>query len=326
MKKRTSKNEIQNRKKTKAGGEKKTVKKSHAALVLVALFIAGLALLLYPVVSDWWNSYHQSRAVLAYAETISNLNEEEYAALWDNAVAYNRELAQTGTRWVMSEEEQEKYENTLRVTDSGIMAYIDIPKINCTLPIYHGTDESVLQTAVGHLSGTSLPVGGEDSHCVISGHRGLPSAKLFTDLDKMTEGDEFSIRTLDEVLTYEVDQILIVEPSDLSALGIEKGEDYCTLVTCTPYGINTHRMLVRGHRVDTVNASSVKVTADALQVNEILVALVIAVPMLIILIVIMLVLTGRKQSGGKSGATSIKHKKLMDRILKKDKAGKKEQP
>ncbi len=276
----------------------KRSKKPHTVLWLVLLFVIGLALLLYPTVSDWWNSFHQSRAVLAYADTVSNMDEHVYETMWNEALAYNEALSRSGSLWVMSEEEIRQYEKTLRITDSGIMAYVDIPKINCTLPIYHGTDENILQTAVGHLTGSSLPVGGQSAHCVISGHRGLPSAKLFTDLDKLIEGDEFMIRTLDEVLTYEVDQILIVEPTDLSALVIEPDHDYCTLVTCTPYGINTHRLLVRGHRIDTRNASSVRVTADAIQVNSTVVAIVIAIPLLVVLVVLSLTITGSKANRG----------------------------
>lgn len=294
-------------------------KNPHTVLWLVLIFVVGLTLLLYPTVSDWWNSFHQSRAVLAYADTVSNMDEKKYESMWNEAMAYNEELAKTGSLWIMTDEEIKKYEETLRVTDSGIMAYIDIPKINCTLPIYHGTEESILQTAVGHLSGTSLPVGGPGSHCVISGHRGLPSAKLFTDLDKLVEGDEFMIRTLDEVLTYEVDQILIVEPTDLSALVIEPEEDYCTLVTCTPYGINTHRLLVRGHRIDTRNASSVRVTADALQVNSTVVAIVLAIPMLAILLIVSFAVTG---GNGKNGKKRNSIKRIFNKLKNKTKGGK----
>ena len=176
------------------------------------------------------------------------------------------------------------------------MSYIEIPSINCALPIYHGTDEAVLQIAVGHIAGTSLPVGGESTHCVLSGHRGLPSAKLFTNLDQLTEGDVFLIRTLDETLTYEVDQIRIVLPTDLSELQIIPGQDLCTLVTCTPYGINTHRLLVRGHRIEnSEDASDIRVTADAMQIDELVVAPIVAVPMLLMLLVILLAGTRRRR-------------------------------
>ena len=210
-------------------------------IVLVLIFLAGLSLLLYPTVSDYWNSLHASRAVSEYAEQVNALDQDRYKDLWKQAVDYNRTLLDRVNSFTLTEEQQEQYEELLNLSGTGIMGYIEIPNINVSLPIYHGTAESVLQIAVGHVDWTSLPVGGEGTHCVLSGHRGLPSAKLFTNLDKIVEGDTFSIRVLDEVLTYEVDQILIVEPTEVDTLQIEPGKDLCTLVTCTPYGINTHR-------------------------------------------------------------------------------------
>ena len=272
------------------------MKRHITTAILVLLLLTGLGLLLYPTVSDYWNSLHQSRAVTAYAETVANIDNDEYERLWAEATAYNADLARTGVLWRMTDEQTQAYNSVLDVSDSGMMAYIEIPKINCSLPIYHGTGESVLQIAIGHLEGTSLPVGGESTHCVLSGHRGLPSARLFTDLDELVEGDEFLIRTLDEVLTYEVDQIRVVLPSDLSELNIVEGRDYCTLVTCTPYGINTHRLLVRGHRIATEEeAQVVRVTADATQIDTIIVAPFVAIPMLLLLLVGLLVLTGRRK-------------------------------
>ena len=254
--------------------------------VLVAVLLVGLAFLLYPTVSDWWNSFHRSRAVANYVANVSNIDDSNYEKMLEEARAYNSTLRERGNARQMSQQESEEYESMLSVTDDGIMAYVEIPKINVLLPIYHGTDDTVLQTSIGHVVGTSLPVGGEGTHCVISGHRGLPSARLFTDLDKLVEGDTFTINVLDEVLTYEVDQIHIVLPNDLSDLQIVDGKDYCTLVTCTPYGINTHRLLVRGHRVQTKYVSNVRVTADALQVDVRLVAVCIAVPLLVLLALI----------------------------------------
>lgn len=272
------------------------MKRHITTAILVLLLLTGLGLLLYPTVSDYWNSLHQSRAVTAYAETVANIDNDEYERLWAEATAYNADLARTGVLWRMTDEQTQAYNSVLDVSDSGMMAYIEIPKINCSLPIYHGTGESVLQIAIGHLEGTSLPVGGESTHCVLSGHRGLPSARLFTDLDELVEGDEFLIRTLDEVLTYEVDQIRVVLPSDLSELNIVEGRDYCTLVTCTPYGINTHRLLVRGHRIATEEeAQVIRVTADATQIDTIIVAPFVAIPMLLLLLVGLLVLTGRRK-------------------------------
>jgi sortase A len=260
------------------------------------MLFVGLSLLLYPTVSDYWNSFHQSRAIAAYSEKVASLSKEDYTKLLNEAREYNKRLAAKSYRWEMSEQEKEEYSKTLDITGTGIMGYIEVPEIDVTLPIYHGTDEGVLQIAIGHLAGSSLPVGGEDTHSVVSGHRGLPSAKLFTNLDKLKEGDCFVIRVLNEVFTYEVDRILIVQPDDLSGLNIEKGKDYCTLITCTPYSINTHRLLVRGHRVDNATeAERARVTADAEQIEPVIVAPAVAAPMLLVLFVAMMVGTRKKK-------------------------------
>lgn len=264
---------------------------------LVLLLLAGVSLLLYPSLSDYWNSMHQTRAIASYAETVSQLDTAQYDEMWKAAQDYNRSLAQRETAFALTDEQKAAYESLLDVSGLGVMGYIEIPGIDCSLPIYHGTEESVLQVAVGHLEWSSLPVGGEGTHCVLSGHRGLPSAKLFTNLDKLAVGDTFLLRVLDEVLTYEVDQILIVEPEQVDALGIVPGEDYCTLVTCTPYGINTHRLLVRGHRVEnTPEAARMHVTADATQFDPLLVAPVLAIPVLLLLLMILLVPKRRRKS------------------------------
>ena len=266
-------------------------------LILVLLLLAGVSLLLYPSLSDYWNSMHQTRAIASYAETVSQLDTAQYDEMWKAAQDYNRSLAQRETAFALTDEQKAAYESLLDVSGLGVMGYIEIPEIDCSLPIYHGTEESVLQVAVGHLEWSSLPVGGEGTHCVLSGHRGLPSAKLFTNLDKLAVGDTFLLRVLDEVLTYEVDQILIVEPEQVDALGIVPGEDYCTLVTCTPYGINTHRLLVRGHRVEnTPEAARMHVTADATQFDPLLVAPVLAIPVLLLLLMILLVPKRRRKS------------------------------
>lgn len=264
---------------------------------LVLLLLAGVSLLLYPSLSDYWNSMHQTRAIASYAETVSQLDTAQYDEMWKAAQDYNRSLAQRETAFALTDEQKAVYESLLDVSGLGVMGYIEIPEIDCSLPIYHGTEESVLQVAVGHLEWSSLPVGGEGTHCVLSGHRGLPSAKLFTNLDKLAVGDTFLLRVLDEVLTYEVDQILIVEPEQVDALGIVPGEDYCTLVTCTPYGINTHRLLVRGHRVEnTPEAARMHVTADATQFDPLLVAPVLTIPVLLLLLMILLVPKRRRKS------------------------------
>lgn len=265
------------------------MRKRSATVILLLFFIIGLSLLLYPTFSDWWNSYHQSRAIASYAEFIEGMNEDEYGELWDAAASYNASLLERPNSYLLSDEQKEIYDQLLNVGGTGVIGYIEVPVIGQRLPIYHGTSEGVLQIAIGHLEWSSLPVGGESSHSVLSGHRGLPSAKLFTDLDRVVVGDLFMLCILDEVLTYEVDQILIVEPDDTSALMIEKGADQCTLVTCTPYGINSHRLLVRGHRVETTEeAAPVRVTADALQIDPIAVAPVVASPMILALLLILM--------------------------------------
>lgn len=228
------------------------MRKHLSTIVLRLVFLIGLSLLLYPTVSDGWNAFRQTRAIAGYVQQVAELDTNRYSQLWSDAKAYNQSLLEKDNRYLMTDEERAEYESLLNVSGSGMIGYIEIPDIQCTLPIYHGTDEAVLQTAVGHIEGTSLPTGGEGTHCVLSGHRGLPSAKLFTDLDKLAVGDVFRLRVLDEILTYEVDQIRIVEPYEVDALGIEPGKDYCTLVTCTPYGINTHRLLVRGRRIENL--------------------------------------------------------------------------
>ena len=266
---------------------------------LVLLLLAGVSLLLYPSLSDYWNSMHQTRAIASYAETVSQLDTAQYDEMWKAAQEYNRALSQREAAFALTDEQKAAYESLLDVSGLGVMGYIEIPEIDCSLPIYHGTEESVLQVAVGHLEWSNLPVGGEGTHCVLSGHRGLPSAKLFTNLDKLAVGDTFLLRVLDEVLTYEIDQILIVEPEQVDALGIVPGEDYCTLVTCTPYGINTHRLLVRGHRVEnTPEAARMHVTADATQFDPLLVAPVLAIPVLLLLLIILLLPKRQSKSRG----------------------------
>lgn len=273
-------------------------KSSFVTAILIAALLAGALLLLYPTVSDYWNSFHQSRAIASYAEQVANLDDTTYDQIWADARAYNETLDNSTSRFVMTEEQKKIYEALLNIADNGVMGYIEIPKIKCNLPIYHGTDEAVLQIAIGHVQGSSLPAGGESTHCVLSGHRGLPSAKLFSDLDQLTEGDVFLLRVLDETLTYEVDQIRTVLPDELDDLAIEEGKEYCTLVTCTPYGINSHRLLVRGHRVENqASASTIRVTADAMQIEPLLIAPLVAVPMLLVLLVMVLIPHRTKKKG-----------------------------
>ncbi len=262
-------------------------------IILVIVFLIGVSLLLYPSVSNWWNSFHQTRAIFSYAENVTNIDSGAYQQLLDEARAYNAALAEKGITWNFTDEEKAAYEACLNFDGTGNMGYIDIPKIRVMLPLYHGTEEAVLQTSIGHIEFTSLPIGGASSHCVVSGHRGLPSARLFSDLDKLTYGDRFTLNILNETLTYEVDQITVVEPADVDSLQIEEGQDYCTLLTCTPYGINTHRMLVRGHRVANEDGGA-KVLADALQIEPKYIAPFLAAPVLLVLAVLTSVTSDRR--------------------------------
>lgn len=258
--------------------------------ILILMLIAGLSLLLYPTISEQWNSIHQTRAIAGYSEVVAKMDNKDYSDVWTAATEYNNTLEKRRLGYTLSTAQKEEYDALLTVDNSGVMAYIEIPKIDSYLPIYHGTDEAVLQVAVGHIEWSSLPVGGENSHCVISGHRGLPSAKLFTELDKLVVGDTFMLHVLDETLTYMVDQILIVEPNDVTELEIQEGKDLCTLVTCTPYGVNSHRLLVRGHRTDNAPIEvERRVAADAVLVEPMLVACVIAVPAVLLGIVLIFV-------------------------------------
>lgn len=271
--------------------------------VLIIVLLVGVSLLLYPTVSDYWNSFHQTRAIASYTQAVENLNTDQYAAIKEAAIAYNKSLANQSTNFTLTDEQKEVYESLLDVSGTGIMGYVSIPSIQCELPIYHGTDDDVLQIAVGHIEWSSLPIGGESTHCVLSGHRGLTSARLFTDLDKLVEGDIFTITVLDETLTYEIDQIRIVLPNEVNDLTIEEGKDYCTLMTCTPYGINSHRMLLRGRRIDNI-AEAKRVTADAVQIEPLMVAPIVAIPILLLLLIGLLrPQKPSKKKRGESGET-----------------------
>ena len=250
------------------------MKKHISTIIAILVFITGLSLLLYPTVSNYWNSLHQSRVVANYSDTMAKLSKQDKQAEIDRAVEYNSRLASNGGRFTPSDSELSEYKSLLNADGTGMMGYITIPEIRCKLAIYHSVDDSVLQVGVGHLEGSSLPVGGSGTHCVLSSHRGLPSAKLFTELDRMKKGDVFYLHVYDQVLAYQVDNIAIVEPNDYGLLEIEEGKDLCTLFTCTPYGINTHRLLVRGHRVENMMDEK-NLTADAARVNPLVVASII---------------------------------------------------
>lgn len=259
------------------------MRKHLSTCIIVLIFLIGVSLLLYPTLSDYVNSRNQTRAITEYDDKVSRLEKEQYEEILQKGRTYNEKLASHETNWKLSNEELDEYNQILNIDNNGMMGYIEIPKLQCTLPIYHGTDEGTLQRNIGHLSGSSVPVGGESTHSVLSGHRGLPSAKLFSDLDKLTEGDQFVLRVLNETLTYEVDQILIVLPDEMDSLRIEEGRDQCTLVTCTPYGVNSHRLLVRGHRIENGAASDIRVVADAMQIDPVMVAPMLAIPILLVI-------------------------------------------
>ncbi len=224
------------------------IKKYLSDIVVAIILIAGVGLLAYPTIADYVNELHSSKAIGSYVEKTKDLSKEEKENLLEEAKEYNKSLVDKINRYYLNEEEKKRYNHILNITKTGIMAYIEIPKLNVYMPVYHGTDEGVLQIAAGHLPGSSFPVGGESTHSLISGHSGLPSAKLFTDIDKLQEGDLFFVHVFDEVLAYRVNQIKVVLPDDVETLEIEKEKDYVTLITCTPYGVNSHRLLVRGER------------------------------------------------------------------------------
>ncbi len=268
------------------------IRKNLVTLLMASGMILGIFLLVYPSVANYWNSFNQSHAIASYTENVTRMSHEEYKNILNDAREYNKRLADTGMRWTMTDTERAEYNSKLKIEGTDVMAFVSMPKFHIRCPIYHGTDEAILQVAVGHLEASSLPVGGKSTHCLISGHRGLPSAKLFTDIAKMKEGDTWTITVLNETLTYECDQIRTVLPDDLTDLQIIEGEDLCTLITCTPYGINSHRLLVRGHRIPNVNGTA-DITADGIQIEPIYIAPVLAVPSIILLLILLLISTRR---------------------------------
>ena len=294
------------------------MRKKFGNLILVLIMLIGVGLLVYPTFSDWWNSFHQTRAIAGYTAAVANMDREEFDRMWAEAEAFNTYLSQKSGRFNLSEQELETYNSILDVTGTGIMGYIDIPSIKISLPVYHGTDEAILQIAIGHVVGTSFPIGGEGSHCAVSGHRGLPSAKLFTDIDKLQAGDKFLLQVLDRTLTYEVDQIRIVLPQELQDLEIDPYSDYCTLITCTPYGVNTHRLLVRGHRVDNDNTDATRVTADAMRFEPVIVAPLVAAPILFILLIYVLISTSRWNKRRTAKRSKADIRRSIGKIASKD--------
>lgn len=271
----------------------KWLKKHIITVVLMVFLMAGFGLIMYPTVSDWWNSMHMSRAIASYIDTVNEMDETQAREILQEAREYNEHLRSLPDHWHLSDEELAYYERMLNIDGTGIMGYLTIQKIDVQLPIYHGTEEAVLQRAIGHIEGTSLPVGGKGTHCVVSGHRGLPGARLLTDLDRMQVGDTFYLTVINRTFTYEVDQIKIVLPSEMENLEIDPDQDYVTLVTCTPYGINTHRMLVRGHRIPNPQGAA-EASNEALQISTKQVVPVALIPTALILLIIGFFLPGSK--------------------------------
>ena len=288
------------------------MKKKIPGILFGLLFLIGFGILVYPTVADQWNTYRQSRLISSYEDRIQEMEPEDFTAEWEKARAFNDTLTQNSIYGDVFGEEDQELEDTdywqiLNVGGDGVMGYLSIPKINIKLSIYHGTSDEVLQTGVGHLNGTKLPIGGESTHSVLAAHRGLPSARLFTDIDQMKKGDKFYIHVLDETLAYQVDQILDMVDKDDSdtlekALQIEEGKDQVTLFTCTPYGVNSHRLLVRGTRVpyegeEEVSSTAVDTMLEAVQ-NYYMLYLILglSVTLLIILFLRFLMRPGKKNS------------------------------
>ena len=255
-----------------------------STILAIVVGAVGLGIMAYPTVADWWNSMHSTYAVANYDEFVASMDPHEYDELFERAREYNESLVETGPNWMIDGEELAAYNRLLDVTGTGMLGYIDIPKIDVSLPIYHGTSDAVLKLGVGHLAGTSLPIGGVGTHASMSGHRGLPSARLFTDLNLLRVGDLFTVTVLNKVCTYEVDQIRIVLPTYLADLDIDPDKDYVTLITCTPYGVNSHRLLVRGHRVGDLEGDLV-VLAEAIRIKPVGVAIILLIPVIVIIVI-----------------------------------------
>ena len=273
------------------------MKNRKTTIILLITFFIGLSVLLYPSISSYWNSKTQSEAIVDYESMLAQYKPEDFAAFFDEADTYNKKLSDLSDPLV-EHNRLPDYNDILDIGGNGMMGYITIPKISQELPVYHGTSDSVLSVAVGHLQGTSLPVGGESTHCVVSAHRGLPTAVLFTHLDRMEIGDLFTFTILDRTLTYEVDQIRIVEPDDSSLIQIIDGKDYCTLLTCTPYGINTQRLLVRGHQIDATRANNKYIASEAYHIEPLIVMPIVALPIIFVLLIYVMFAPVKKESLG----------------------------
>ena len=272
-------------------------------IILLVTFFIGLSVLLYPAISSYWNSKTQSEAIVDYETMLANYKPEDFSKMFEQANEYNEELLSLDFPLQEYSEIEQKYWKTLDITGTGMMGYISIPKISQELPVYHGTSDDVLGNAVGHFQGSSLPVGGINTHSVVSAHRGLPTATLFTYLDRMEIGDTFTFSSLDKTFVYEVDQIRIVEPDDTSLIQIEKDKDYCTLLTCTPYGVNTQRLLVRGHQVDTSQKRNLYISNEAYRVDVLIVMPLVALPIIMILLIYIMFAPVKKEALGEEDLT-----------------------
>mgnify|MGYP002734587176 FL=1 len=269
-----------------------------ATIILLISFFIGLSVLLYPSISSYWNSKTQSKAIVNYEAMLAAYKPEDYTKVFEEAENYNRMLAELAVPLRDYKQLEKEYWNALDISGNGMMGYITVPKINQELPIYHGTSEAVLSTSAGHFEGTSLPIGGKNTHAVVSAHRGLPTAVLFTHLDRMEVGDTFYFTILDRTITYEVDQIRIIEPNDVSLIQIEEGKEYCTLLTCTPYGINTQRLLVRGHQIDEMQNRNIYIVNEAYRVDPLIVMPLVALPIIFVLLIYVMIVPVKKESLG----------------------------
>lgn len=273
------------------------MKSRKSTIILLISFFIGLSVLLYPSISSYWNSKTQSEAIVDYESMLAQFKPEDYTAIFEEADAYNQKLLELEEP-LLEHGRLTDYHSILNVSGNGMMGYITIPKISQELPVYHGTSDSVLSVAVGHLEGTSLPVGGENTHSVVSAHRGLPTAVLFTHLDRMEVGDTFYFTILDRTITYEVDQIRIVEPDNTGLIQVVEGKDYCTLLTCTPYGINTQRLLVRGHQVDATQKRNIYIANEAYRIEPLIVMPFVALPIILVLLIYVMFAPVKKETLG----------------------------
>ena len=278
---------------------KSYIKKNLSTVFFAAVLVVGLCIFLYPSVSNYLNGLKQSKAIADYNTALDSMTPEDYSSFWQTAILYNEKLASGVMDFNLTDEEMEEYNTILDPTGTGIIGYLEIENIGVNLPIYHGVEESVLSVGIGHLPGTSFPTGTASTHTVLSGHRGLPSSELLTNLDQMIEGDTFLLHIMDQVFAYEVDSINIVLPNETESLYIYDGEDYVTLVTCTPYGVNTHRLLVRGKRVDYNQEERLIITADATMYSTLTVAIFIAVPILLVIFIVFMIRTSKHFNKGK---------------------------